>query len=129
MLDVHAPEHTPHTVRDFFLHIFTITIGLLIALGLEAAVDRHHVHLRHEADANILSEIRDNEHELSDVLGHIPREKQMLATALAFLDARVQNKHYELKNLDLGMDLVHTATRASKPQTRRVLWDTWSTPA
>ncbi len=39
MLDVHPPEHTPHTWRDFFLHIATIVIGLLIAIGLEQSVE------------------------------------------------------------------------------------------
>ncbi len=35
-MEVHPPHQPIHTVRDFLLHIFTITIGLLIALGLEA---------------------------------------------------------------------------------------------
>ena len=36
MLDVHPT----HTWRDFFLHLATITIGLLIAVGLEQTVER-----------------------------------------------------------------------------------------
>jgi hypothetical protein len=59
MLDVHAPEHPVHSYRDFFLHLFTITIGLLKALGLESAVEwRHHVHVGDEAEANIVSELK-----------------------------------------------------------------------
>ncbi len=106
MLDVHAPEHTPHSVRDFFLHIFTITIGLLIALGLEAAMEwRHHVHLRDEANDNILSEVRDNQHELSDVLGNIPKERDTLTYALAFLRAHEEGKPYEVRSsINLGMN-------------------------
>jgi hypothetical protein len=46
MLDVHPPEHTPHSWRDFFIHIATIVIGLLIAIGLEQTVEW--VHRRHE---------------------------------------------------------------------------------
>jgi hypothetical protein len=45
MLDVHPPEHTPHSWRDFFIHIATIVIGLLIAICLEQTVElinRHH---------------------------------------------------------------------------------------
>jgi hypothetical protein len=38
MIDVHPPDHTPHTWRDFFIHIATIVVGLLIAIGLEQAV-------------------------------------------------------------------------------------------
>ena len=37
MLDVHTPEHRIGGVRDFLLHILTITVGLLIALALENA--------------------------------------------------------------------------------------------
>ena len=39
MLDVHAPEHGIHGMRDFFVHLLTITAGLLIALALEAGVE------------------------------------------------------------------------------------------
>jgi hypothetical protein len=47
MIDVHSPEHTPHSWRDFFIHIATIVVGLLIAIGLEQTVE--HVHRAHEA--------------------------------------------------------------------------------
>jgi hypothetical protein len=45
MLDIHPPEHTPHSWRDFFIHIATIVLGLVIAIGLEQtveAIQRHH---------------------------------------------------------------------------------------
>jgi hypothetical protein len=32
MLDVHAPHEAVHTWRDFFIHIATIGLGLLIAV-------------------------------------------------------------------------------------------------
>ncbi len=106
MLDVHAPEHSIHGVRDFFLHLFTITIGLLIALGLEAAVEwRHHVHLRNEADANIVAELRDNQHDLQDVLTAIPKEQKSLMGALGFLQAHAQGKPYDISSINLGMSI------------------------
>jgi hypothetical protein len=47
MLDVHPPHAPTHTWKDFFLHIATIVIGLLIAVGLEQTVERlHNNHLR-----------------------------------------------------------------------------------
>jgi hypothetical protein len=46
MIDVHAPHHTVHTWRDFFVHIATIVVGLLIAVGLEQTVER--IHAQHE---------------------------------------------------------------------------------
>jgi hypothetical protein len=45
MLDVHAPHEGIHTWRGFFIHIATIVIGLLIAVGLEQTVEFfHHRH-------------------------------------------------------------------------------------
>jgi hypothetical protein len=61
MLDVHAPHERTHSWSDFFIHIATIVIGLLIAVGLEQTVEYfHHRHqareglelLRREVDAN-----------------------------------------------------------------------------
>ena len=42
MLDVHPPHAPTHTWRDFLLHIATICIGLLIAVGLEQSVEALH---------------------------------------------------------------------------------------
>lgn len=47
MLDVHPAHHAATTWREFFIHIATIVIGLLIAVGLEQTVEL--VHRRHEA--------------------------------------------------------------------------------
>jgi hypothetical protein len=47
MLDVHAPHETVHTWKDFFIHIATITLGLLIAISLEQTVES--LHHRHQA--------------------------------------------------------------------------------
>ena len=45
MLDVHPPHHPAHTWRDFFIHIATIVVGLLIAVILEQTVEHfHHQH-------------------------------------------------------------------------------------
>jgi len=46
MLDVHPPHEPTHTWKDFFIHIATIVIGLLIAIGLEQTVE--YVHRRYE---------------------------------------------------------------------------------
>ena len=49
MLDVHAPHEAVHTWKDFFVHIATIVVGLVIALGLEQTVEViHHGHERSE---------------------------------------------------------------------------------
>jgi hypothetical protein len=42
MLDVHPPHHAVTTWQDFFIHIATIVVGLLIAIGLEQTVEYFH---------------------------------------------------------------------------------------
>ena len=51
MLDVHPAQHAASTWREFFIHIATIVIGLLIAIGLEQAVEKlHQRHQRHQLE-------------------------------------------------------------------------------
>lgn len=42
MLDVHPPQHSAHSWKDFFIHIATIVVGLVIAVGLEQTVEYFH---------------------------------------------------------------------------------------
>jgi hypothetical protein len=55
MLDVHPPHRPTHTWRDFFVHIATISVGLLIAVALEQSVEA--IHHRHERDI-LIQEMR-----------------------------------------------------------------------
>ena len=49
-MDVHPVHHAPLTWRDFFVQLLMITIGLFIALTLQAAVESlHHRHLVRDA--------------------------------------------------------------------------------
>jgi hypothetical protein len=61
MFDVHAPHAAVHTWKDFFVHIATITIGLLIAIALEQCVESlHHIHQRHQLQHDLLEEAKRN---------------------------------------------------------------------
>jgi hypothetical protein len=42
MIDIHPPHQSDHTWKDFFIHIGTIAVGILIAIGLEQAVELIH---------------------------------------------------------------------------------------
>jgi hypothetical protein len=62
MLDIHDAHHAASSWKDFFIHIATICIGLLIAIGLEQTVEwLHHKYqlnevrqeLREERDLNL----------------------------------------------------------------------------
>jgi hypothetical protein len=70
MLDVHASHAGIHTWRDFFIHIATITIGLLIAIALEQFVEHlHHLHQRHQLQNDLLEEAKRNRDILAEDLG------------------------------------------------------------
>jgi len=61
MLEVHAPHETIHTWKDFFVHMATITIGLLIAISLEQTVEYlHHRHQAREMAEKLRAESRGN---------------------------------------------------------------------
>jgi hypothetical protein len=61
MLDVHLPHGKLHGFWEFLLHLFTITVGLLIAVQIESFVEwRHHVHLAEEARTSLRAEIENN---------------------------------------------------------------------
>ena len=57
MLDVHAPHEPVKTWKGFVLHIATIALGLLIAVGLEQTVEYfHHQHEVREAREALAAE-------------------------------------------------------------------------
>ena len=81
MLDVHPPHESVHGRRDFVVHLLTITVGLLIALGLEAAVEAmHHHELAAQARENI-------EHELERNVAHAKQDTANVQATMASVDA------------------------------------------
>ena len=75
MLDVHAPHEPINTWKGFALHIATIVIGLLIAVGLEQTVEYfHHQHEVREAREALAAEHEENIRRYHDnVRGHLLR--------------------------------------------------------
>ena len=102
MLDVHPPHEKIRGIRDFFLHLFTITVGLLIALALEGCAERwHHRELRKEADANLRQEIRDNAKEIESAHVANASEQANLMKVLEFLKARKEDRDYDIHEMRL----------------------------
>ena len=92
MLDVHPPHEPVHGWRDFLLHILTITIGLLIALGLEGCVEwQHHRHLVHEAETSLHAEIESNAKGLQDILNDVHKQQADLKHDVAVLDDMIKS--------------------------------------
>ena len=60
-MEVHPPHHAIGSWREFFVHMATIVLGLLIALGLEQVAEAiHHRHQRHELQENMRAEAERN---------------------------------------------------------------------
>jgi hypothetical protein len=107
MLDVHPPHSKISSVGEFFLHLFTITIGLLIALALEAAVERsHHNHQREQAESDLRQEIRANSAQLAAAHRAVAGEQANLVRAMEFLEARQANKPYDISGISLAFSIV-----------------------
>jgi hypothetical protein len=103
MLDVHAPHHKLDSVREFVVHILTITVGLLIALGLEASVEHmHHRHQRREAEATIRREIQQNRDDLVKAQAGIKVELKGMVDVLDFLEARSNGQPGDPQGLNLN---------------------------
>lgn len=92
VIDVHPPHEPIHGWRDFFLHLTTITIGLLIALSLEGCVEwQHHRHLVHEAEASLHTEIESNESGLANVLADVRNQQTILKHDVVVLDQMIKD--------------------------------------
>ena len=84
MLDVHPPPHAAHGLRDFFVHIATIVIGLLIALGLEQSAEGiHHRRQLGEARDAIAKERAANQREFATTTEMFRRETKRFQANLA----------------------------------------------
>ena len=59
MLEVHAPHEPIYTWKGFTIHIATIVIGLLIAVGLEQTVEYfHHQHQAAKYEEHLRADLR-----------------------------------------------------------------------
>ncbi len=91
-MDVHAPHEPIHTWRDFVLHLIVVTIGLVIALSLEALVERiHQRHLLHTAETNLRVELATNRNLLAGDEHQLDRTEAELQQDIATLVARKSN--------------------------------------
>ena len=102
-MDVHAPHQPIHGVKDFFLHLLTITVGLLIAVGIEGCVALHHEHtLVKEARASIREEIEHNVKSMTDAVKTIEANKAEIKKDIDTLTNIQQHpKDKSLQNADI----------------------------
>ncbi len=86
MLDIHPLRHAPQGWRDFLVHIATIVIGLLIAIGLEQSVEWiHRKHQVRDAREAITREREFNQREFARTTERFRLETKRFQTNLAVL--------------------------------------------
>jgi hypothetical protein len=109
VIDVHPPHEPMHGWRDFFLHLTTITIGLLIALSLEGFVEwQHHRHLVHEAESSLHAEIQSNAKGMQDNIADLHHKQDDLKRDVTVLKYLIKNhKMPEHSSMSLGAS-IHT---------------------
>jgi len=84
MLEVHMPHKPLHGLGEFLLHLFTISVGLLIATQIESCVEwRHHVHLAEEARTSLRAEIEHNLADLKDAEAGVKQWRKAIDADLA----------------------------------------------
>ena len=91
MIDIHPPHETTHTWKDFFLHIGTIAVGILIAISLEQTVELIHQHhqrteLRKAANTDARLYLRDvdqnrdaNTRQVEDLTARIQQVRETIS--------------------------------------------------
>jgi len=99
-MDIHPPLQPIHTVKDFLLHLLTITVGLFIALSLQAAVESvHHRHLVRDARQNLRREITANHQQYAINAKWIAENRDQLARNMELLRELRKGKKLDPTNL------------------------------
>ncbi len=78
-MDVHPPHEPIRSWQDFLLHLATITVGLLIAIALEAGVEAlHYRHIVGDARTNLRRELLENQKTYAENLRSLEANAEML---------------------------------------------------
>ena len=112
-MDLHPPGGPVRSVKDFFVHIGVVTLGILIALGLEQLVEAHHrASLAKIAVAGFRKELAYNQGQVRDVLARMPELQSKIDTAIAKLSPNPSpgNLATPIDYPGISLDLVSTAS-------------------
>ena len=109
MLDVHPAHHAANTWRDFFIHIATIVLGLLIAIGLEQTVEYfHHRRQLMEARKELSAEFDENRRILGQNLEAVNTIQLQLEQNMALLREHQTSKTPLSGKLNYSYNLYRT---------------------
>jgi hypothetical protein len=106
MLDIHVPQAT-HTWKDFFIHVGTICVGLLIAISLEQTVEYiHHRRELSQAREELREEKNANIEEFRLSAASFQAAKPYLSEYLAVLHQSIKDPAVQLPALDVPINFV-----------------------
>lgn len=111
-MDIHAPLEPIHSWRDIAIHLGIVTVGLFIALMLEAGVEYwHHRHIVAEARANIRQEIEENHKAAEENVVNVQKSIDAIEAnvkTIHVMMARPKDFHGSLSNT-MSFDQFHDA--------------------
>ena len=105
-MDVHAPHHRIEGWKDFLIHLLTISVGLLIAVGIEGCVELHREHkLVREARETMREEIQHNSGQMKDALGKLDQQAATIQKNMDVLSRIQENpKDKEAQKASISVD-------------------------
>lgn len=82
-MEFHLPEPI-RNLKDFFYHLGIVTLGILIALGLEQIVEAHHrTKIGQSSLESFRRELRDNRDRVNEILGTLPKSRAQIESEIA----------------------------------------------
>lgn len=112
-MEIEGPQSPIHSLRDFAIHIATVTIGILIALGLEALVEAHRNHaLVEHTRANFVAEFTKNRAGVLTDLKRSAAVKSELEGIIAYGQAKLAGREAPLPPLQSSRGFTFVATTA-----------------
>jgi hypothetical protein len=116
-MEIHAPDKPIHSKKEFLFHMFTVVLGILIALALEGVVEwAHHRALVREARANIAIELRHNKETIEKAIPQIEDRKKQLQYVISTIDEVEKTRKLTVSSLGYkfeSYELYSTAWRTA----------------
>ncbi len=118
-MEIHPPAKHMESVKDYLIHLSMMTIGLLLALGLDQAMEAHRHHeLAEQAKESIISEIRDNKKEIDGERPRVAHNVENLKQSLAVIEKLLAHRK---------LDAIEISVGASAASLNSTAWTTAST--
>jgi hypothetical protein len=112
-LDIEPPEKPIKSFKDFAIHILTVTIGILIALGLDSLVEAHRHHeLVEHARTDFRAEFMQNQTRLALDATASQAAKQELEGLIAYGQAKLVNQPATLPTIQPTRSFVTLSSTA-----------------